>query len=100
MHPHTLAPPTQGHDALFAAELKKYDPLSEDIRKAGEAQAELLARVDRDNKVGVFVFLGVCWMGLQQGCGACWWRLWLPFSSSHPSCLPLRHLHAGLPRGL
>jgi programmed cell death 6-interacting protein len=42
----------QGHDALFASEIKKYDTLVADIDRNIAAQTELLARVDKDNKVG------------------------------------------------
>jgi programmed cell death 6-interacting protein len=42
----------QGHDALFVTELKKYEALSSDVERNLSAQTEILACVDRDNKVG------------------------------------------------
>lgn len=44
-------PHTQAHDSLFATELQKYDGLVVDIKQNAEAQAELLKRLEQDNKV-------------------------------------------------
>lgn len=41
----------QQHDALFATELKKYDALVADIQRNAEAQAEVLGRLAKQNKV-------------------------------------------------
>ncbi len=40
----------QSHDALFAAELKKYEPIGADIQRNSEAQAQLLATIDAHNR--------------------------------------------------
>ena len=51
-HTHTHYPGSpQAHDALFAAELRKYDGLVSDVARNVAAQAELLAGVERDNRV-------------------------------------------------
>lgn len=44
---------TQAHDALFATELKKYDALVADIKANSDAQEQVLARLDKQNRVRV-----------------------------------------------
>lgn len=41
----------QGHEALFASEIKKYDGLGADIASNLEHQDKVMAEVDRDGKV-------------------------------------------------
>ena len=48
----SLAAGLQAHDALFAAELKKYDALIADIHQNVATQAQVLATVEHENKVG------------------------------------------------
>ncbi|KAL6757097.1 BRO1-like domain-containing protein [Haematococcus lacustris] len=49
--PRLMTVPPQGHEALFASELKKYEALSADIERNCSAQADLLDRVERDNRL-------------------------------------------------
>ncbi|KAL6745915.1 ALIX V-shaped domain binding to HIV-domain-containing protein [Haematococcus lacustris] len=49
--PHLLATSPQGLDRLYISELKKYEPLSFAIERNSSNQADLMARLDRDNRL-------------------------------------------------
>lgn len=51
MLPRVMVCAPSGLDALFAAELKKYEPLGDKLAKNVAAQEQLLAAIYRDNQV-------------------------------------------------
>lgn len=54
--PKLLATPPQGHEALFAAEMKKYDGIQEDMQRNLEQQNKTLIDVEMGHKSFMLVF--------------------------------------------